>query len=326
MKARPVCNWQAQVDTKEKCNVRSHYARGCILWEFTMRILVTGGSGFIGRVLVRHLIEAGHKVRVVDRAYAAIPEADLHVANLCQAEPVYGALKDIEAVVHFGNHSNQARGSAQTVIGENTQMNANVFQAMADMKITRVIYASSVQAMTGWPGPNFCDMPAPPHALPVDGDTPPYPGNAYGLSKVLAEEMLRYYARVYSFSAVALRLPVIIAGQNQQWREHFIVDDRGRKREFGGWLWVDDVASLVLAILASNLPGFRIYHPSGALPDCLPDAESLARKYLPDSPRRNPGKPLACLIDTSRITEQTGWIPTPFDQLPERSRMDMMQR
>lgn len=289
-----------------------------------MHILVTGGNGFIGRVLVHHLLEAGHQVRVIDRTYSTIPGAEMHVIDLCRPEPVYEALKEIEAVVHFGNHSNQGRGTAQTVLGENSLMNTNVFQAMADMEISRVIYASSVQAVTGWPGPGFRDMPHPPHPLPIDGDTPPFPGNVYGLSKVLGEEMLRYYSRVHGFSATVLRLPLIIPGLLPQWREHLTMADPGRRHEFSGWLWVEDVARLVAAIFSRNLPGFRIYHPSGPSPDKTSSPEELARTHLPDAPRRNPGRPLTSLIDISRITEETGWVPTPLDKIPERTRKDLM--
>ncbi|AHF90246.1 nucleoside-diphosphate sugar epimerase [Opitutaceae bacterium TAV5] len=283
-----------------------------------MNILVTGGSGKIGKVIVRHLLETGHAVRSLDRSYVPVAGAQVLVVDMRQPEAIYAAMEGVDAVVHFGNHSNLGRALPQVVLGENLTINANVCQAAVEIGIERMIFASSVQAMAGWPGPEFGDLPMPPHALPVDGDTPAYPGNCYGLSKALTEDMLRYYTRVHDLSAVALRLPIVIHGRPKRWREFLTMEDGGRRKEWGGWIWTEDVARLVSAILASDLPGFRVYHPSGPLPAGTAGAEEIASTYYPDAPRREPGKPLSCLIDVSRITDETGWKPTPLEDLPER--------
>ncbi|MDR1283262.1 MAG: NAD(P)-dependent oxidoreductase [Opitutaceae bacterium] len=283
-----------------------------------MNILVTGGSGKIGRVIVRHLLEAGHAVRSLDRSYFPVPGAQMLVVDMRQPEGVYAAMEGVDAVAHFGNHSNLGRAASQVVLGENMTINANICQAAIETGVKRIVFASSVQAVAGWPGPAFGDMPMPPHALPVDGDTPAYPGNCYGLSKALTEEMLRYYARVHGLSAVALRLPIVIPARPKQWPEFLTMRDEGRRKEWGGWVWTEDVARLTGAILASDLPGFRIYHPTGPLPVGSPGAEEIATTYLPDAPRREPGKPLECLIDIGRITRETGWVPTPPEEVPER--------
>ncbi len=278
-----------------------------------MRIVITGGTGFLGTHTAALVVASGHEVVVVDSKPAEIPGAKFVQANLLDREAARAFLLGADAVVHLGNHNNARCADARTVLTENTAMNANVFYAAIEHGIRHVVFASSIQAMSG--GPPMPDLRylRPPArrmpALPVDGDTPAHAGNAYGLSKIFGEQLLAQLAHQHELQAIAVRFPWLAAPtQNVSLSlEHALV--HYREVELFCWLRVEAAARLLLACVTSPLPGFRVYQPTEPLPPDWPDAETLARDFLADAPRRHPGQPLTCLVDISRITLETGWTP-----------------
>lgn len=285
-----------------------------------MRIVVTGGSGFLGSRTVSFLAAAGHQVVSVDATPSSEPGVEWHVADLRRRESPYGFLRGAAALIHLANHSHSRKADAQTVLAENTAMNTNVFQSAVELGVGRLVFASSVQAMSGGPLQTSQEYPEPPERrlppLPVTGDSPAHAGNTYGLSKVFGELLLAHYVEHARVEAVAIRFPFINgqAGAVPKW---FHPRARHLAAEFFGWLWIDDAARLLLACTtAPSLPGFRIYHPSGPLPADWPSAEALAGTHLADAPRRRPGEPLDTLIDNSALAHELGWRATP---LPKHS-------
>lgn len=282
-----------------------------------MRIVVTGGSGFLGARTVSILAAAGHEVVSVDATPSAEPGVEWHVADLRRRESPYTFLRGAEIVVHLANHSNARKADAQTVLAENTAMNVNVFQAAAELGVRRLIFASSIQAMSGGPLVPGDAYPAAPArrlpALPVDGTTPARAGNTYGQSKIFGELLLARHAEFDGLETVAIRFP-FISRDPRRMLNWFKADNPYGAAEFYGWLWVDDAARLLLACAsATSLPGFRVYHPAGPLPPAWPDAETLAQTYLADAPRRDPGSRLAHLVDISALSRELGWTPTGWE-------------
>lgn len=215
-----------------------------------MNILVTGGSGRIGRYVMRDLAAAGHTVTNADLApFPNLPGSFLRV-DLTDPGDVYQALAytKSEAVVHLGAWANAGVVPDTRTYGDNVRGAYNVFQACADLGIRRIVYASSAQVY-GFAG-------APPVYAPVDEDHPLRPVNSYALAKVAAEQAADYFIHnfgleILSFRFMGVRMPNEIGPE---------IDQMAQDPASGAWLlWTrtdarDAAKACRLAIEAANPP------------------------------------------------------------------------
>lgn len=276
-----------------------------------MNILVTGAAGHIGSVTCRYLHSQGHQVRATDMRLAKDSPVPIQVADLTIGEACYPLVQGMDALVHLGNIPNGWGRDPQKLLHDNVTNNMNIFQAATEAGVTKIVFASTVQVISGRRRLRRDQEPVPSSLtyLPLDGDTPPNPGNAYGLSKQLTEEMLRYFCRWNTLSAVAVRLPWV---GEQSWINHVHDEDDHwgfNADEAFSYLEINDAARLFEAILKADLPGFRIYFASGKDNQRHKPAKDLADKYLAGVPRRKDLADAKSLIDISRITAETGWEP-----------------
>ena len=167
-----------------------------------MRILVTGGAGYVGSVSVERLLDAAHEVVVLDDLStghrAAVPEgARLVVGSYADAAVVDKLLaaERIDAILHCGARSlvgesvrEPARYYAQNVVG-----GVALLDAARRADVRRLVF-SSTAAVYGIPD-----------ATPIDEDAPLRPINAYGETKRAFEGALRTYAVAYGLRSVSLR-------------------------------------------------------------------------------------------------------------------------
>ncbi len=227
-----------------------------------MNALVTGATGHLGFHACRTLAEAGHTVRATDREFRAGLPMRVEIADLLDQPACYRLLEGVEAVVHLGNHPAFRGRDAQRVFNENMAMNMNVFQAAADVGVKKIIFASSVQVISG----NRDEHEPPggqcPPYLPMDGDVPPNPGNPYALSKQLGEQMLAYFARQAGIVCVAIRLPWLVNDDHLAWIKANPPRSPGGRGEAFTFLHFQDAASLLQAVLDAPLTGFRVYFPA----------------------------------------------------------------
>ncbi len=291
-----------------------------------MRIVVTGGSGLLGSHTVPALVAAGHSVVSVDTTPSRASGVEWHVADLRRRETPYTFLRGADVLVHLANHSNASKGDAQTVLSENVAMNVNVFQAALELGVRRVIFSSSVQAVSDGPVYPRQEYPAVHERrlapLPYDGESRARAGNTYGQSKIIGENLLAYYVEQSrgAMEGVSLRLP-LLAREPSRMRKWFTPQHPYAISELFSWLWLEDAARLIQACAeAKSLPGCRTYFPTGPLPPDWPDAETLASTYLADAPRRRPGEKLECVIDISAITRDLGWTPTPWSAIADEPK------
>jgi len=168
-----------------------------------VRVLVTGGGGFIGSNLVHGLLEQGHSVRVLDnfstgnRANLDDVEADIELVEgeLRSYERVHAATRGVEVVFHQGALPSVPRSVQDplTTNAVNVEGTVNVLLAARDEQVRRVVFASS-SSVYGNSG-----------TLPRREDAAPDPISPYAVAKLAAERYCVSASRVYPLEAVALR-------------------------------------------------------------------------------------------------------------------------
>jgi nucleoside-diphosphate-sugar epimerase len=168
-----------------------------------VRVLVTGGGGFIGSNLVRALLERGDDVRVLDnfstgnRANLAdlAGEVEIVEGELRSYERVHAATRGVEVVFHQGALPSVPRSVQDplTTGAVNVEGTLNVLLAARDEAVRRVVFASS-SSVYG----NSDELPR------VETQNPD-PISPYGVSKLAAERYCVSFSRVYPLETVALR-------------------------------------------------------------------------------------------------------------------------
>jgi UDP-glucose 4-epimerase len=165
-----------------------------------MRVLVTGGAGFIGSVTVAQLQDRGHDVLVIDdlsRGHLDVVPPGVRVIKADVGEPdrYRAALDGIDACVHFAAsiEAGESMKRPEAFFSNNTAATLRLLEALTDAGIRRFVM-SSTAAVYGNPV-----------RVPIAEDDPTVPTNAYGASKLLIEGALGWLAQLRGMSCVALR-------------------------------------------------------------------------------------------------------------------------
>jgi UDP-glucose 4-epimerase len=167
-----------------------------------MKILVTGGAGYIGSVVAEDLLRAGHQVIVLDNLSRGHREAVSENAELVVGELADRPLLDrllqsraIEAVMHFAAliEAGESMKAPEEFFRNNTANALTLLEAMLAAKVNRFVF-SSTAALFGNPD-----------RTPIQEDDPVHPTNAYGESKLLVERMLAWFHQIHGLRYAALR-------------------------------------------------------------------------------------------------------------------------
>ncbi len=166
-----------------------------------MRVLVTGGAGYIGSHMVKLLVEKGAQVSVLDDLSTghadAVKGCEFVQGDIADIPAVKDLLKKkrIEGVIHFAASSLVGESMADPLKYYRRNVGATValVQAMVDEKVSRIVF-SSTAAVYGDPV-----------RTPIDEDHPKNPVNPYGGSKLAIERMLSDCSTAYGLGVVVLR-------------------------------------------------------------------------------------------------------------------------
>lgn len=167
-----------------------------------MRILVTGGAGYIGSVVAAQLVAAGHNVVVYDNLSKgnrdAVPrQAKLIVGDVGDRTCLDAALQDgnIDSVVHFAAwiEAGESMKEPERFFRNNTANALVLLEAVLAHHVPRFVF-SSTAALYGNPVRS-----------PISESDPLQPTNAYGESKLLVERMLDWFFRIHGLSYASLR-------------------------------------------------------------------------------------------------------------------------
>ena len=167
-----------------------------------MKILVTGGAGYIGSICVEQLLDAGHTVSVFDNLTeghrkAVDPRAPLLVGDLQQRSDIEGAMEKVrpDAVMHFAANAlvGESMQNPSKYFRNNVAAGVNLLDAMMAVGVKRFVFSST------------CATFGTPDRVPIDESLPQRPINPYGESKLMFEKVLRWYDEIHGLKYVALR-------------------------------------------------------------------------------------------------------------------------
>lgn len=312
-----------------------------------MRLLVTGGAGYIGSVVAAQLVAAGHDVTVLDDLSTghadAVPAGAKFVhGDIRSAETVFSVVDGIEGVLHFAAKSLVPESVAQPdrYWHDNLGGTLALLDAMRLAQVGTIVFSSTASVY------------GEPERVPIEESAPTRPQNPYGESKLAVDTALAEHARMHGFGAVSLRyFNVAGAHRNEagDWlserhlvETHLIpnilaIADRqaGHVSIFGAdyptadgscirdYLHVSDLAAAHLLALAAAAPSqHKIYNLGSGTGytnlEVLAACREVTGREIPaEIAARRPGDVAVLVASSDRINTDLGWRP-------ERGLLDMV--
>lgn len=292
-----------------------------------MRVLVTGGTGFIGSYVTRLLLARGDHVV----AYDLTPDQNtlqriLSAAEVAQVEIVPGDVTDLphlaattkrlrpERLIHLAYLLTTAsQDNPALALHVNCVGTTNVFEVARLLDVPRVVWASSIAV--------FGRRSAGPDGV-VANDALHDPATIYGACKSLNERFARHYARASALDLVGLRFPIVygpgrLRGGGQfvhELMERPALGQPGRAPfadEMVNWGYVEDIARAILAAVDAAAPRARLYTIGGEVAT-VREAAQHVRALLPEADLTlavDGTTGLLALFDTAPAQEELGWEP-----------------
>ena len=167
-----------------------------------MKILITGGAGYIGSFMVKSAIDKGYEVLVVDSLERGHEEsidvkAKVIIGDLKDKKFVEGLFSEskFDAVVHFAGYISMAESVINPYLYFNNNVNAslNVIESMVRQRVNNFIFSSTAGVYGS------------PIKTPITEDHPKNPTNPYGESKLMVEKILAWYRKIYGLNFMCLR-------------------------------------------------------------------------------------------------------------------------
>ena len=301
-----------------------------------MRILVTGGAGYIGSVVTEELLAAGHEVVVYDNLSkghraAVHPDARFVRGDLMEGDLLRATFREqrTEAVIHM---------AADALVGEsvtnpskyyrnNLVAGLSLLDAMRDEKVPRLVFSST------------CATYGEPARVPMDETLPTNPLNPYGQSKLAFEGALKWYGPAYGMHYVALRyfnaagatarfgeqhdpeshiIPIVLQAAAGKRSHVEIYGDDYPTRDgtcIRDYIHIVDLARahvLALSILdeRSAIYNLGCGGDGYTVKEVIDTARAVTGRDIPVrvGPRR-PGDPAALVATSEKIQRELGWRP-----------------
>jgi nucleoside-diphosphate-sugar epimerase len=275
------------------------------------KVIVTGGSGKLGRACVKDLIEHGYEVINADAvapAEALCPFVKVDVGDMAQVLELMAGMdwdhhRGVDAVVHLAAIPMPGKQPNAEVFALNTVSTYNVFESARRLGIRNVVWASS-ETLLGLP---YDVMPP---YLPVDEECPARPETAYSLSKLMGEELAKQFCRWDpELKIIGLRLSNVM----EPWEyEQFPAFERAAaSRKFNLWGYIDarDGAQAIRLSLQSTLKGAHAFVVANADTVMTRATGELVAEFFPNVPFKGSKAGNATLLSIEKARKVLGYDP-----------------
>ncbi len=289
-----------------------------------MKILVTGGAGFIASHLVDKLIEKGHQVVIVDNLSSGKkenlnPKAKFYKIDI-QSPEIFGLFEKEkpETVFHYAAQID-VRKSVENPI-EDAKINIlgslNILESCQKFGVKKIIFASSGGAMYG----DTDIIPTPESQLEK-------PESPYGITKLAIEKYLHFYKKTFGLDYTALRLANVYGPRQNSKGEAGVIAifcDRmlkneeviinGDGKQTRDYLFVDDAIEAAILSLESSLGKNPVYNLGRGIETSVNEIYKLLVKEIGKdiTPQYGPakkGEQLRSCLDFSKIKKELNWQP-----------------
>jgi UDP-glucose 4-epimerase len=305
-------------------------------WEKFLKILVTGGAGYIGGTVALRLLAAGHKVLIYDNFCHGhrdlVPAGtQLIEGDIADRERLTRILRDeqVDGVMHFAAliEAGESMKHPEIYFRSNTASTLSLLEAMLAAGVDRLVF-SSTAAVYGEP-----------KSTPIEEDAVLAPTNPYGESKLLVEHMLTWLNRIHGLRYASLRYFNVAGAVEGRGEAHepeshlipLILDVAlGRRKSikiFGkdyptpdgtcirDYVHVGDLADAhILAFEGLSARSRLIYNVGNGQGFSVREVVDAVRRVtghpipVVEEPRRD-GDPAVLVASSKRIMEELGWKP-----------------
>ncbi|PLR80341.1 NAD(P)-dependent oxidoreductase [Bacillus canaveralius] len=272
-----------------------------------MKVVVTGAAGKIGRWTVRTILEAGHDVTASDRKLREESASKKFIqAELRDYGQVCQLLSGSDAVVHLGNIPTDVRNTSQAIFENNMLVNFNILEACKDLKIPKLVWASS-ETVLGYPF-----VPDELSYLPVDEEHPTIVKSSYAMAKRLTEILGEMYHKVTNTQIVTLRFANMY--EPDEYEKIPIIhwnDEQKEIQKKNAWAYCDvrDASRACLLALEKDNLGNEIFHitaPDTIMPDLSQD---LVNRFFPNVPLKRDIQGNETLMAIDKARQILGYEP-----------------
>ena len=271
-----------------------------------MKIAVTGSSGRVGRAIVAMALAEGHTVVGMDRVPATPDQAHAgftaHVLEMTGYDAVLAAMTGCDTLIHMAAIPGPFQHPDPVVHNGNVVGSYNALRAAAELGMTRVVQASSVNAIGG----AYSRQPRYDY-FPVDELHPTYNEDPYSLSKWICEAQGDSFVRRYENMKIAsLRFHAVMNGLSD-----FDQNDPNLEPAFGkvmwGWTSYDAAARASLLGLTADFEGHQVFYI--VAPEIMRNRPSLdlIKQYFPNVPLRVDFSGQRGFFDCSKAERLLGW-------------------
>lgn len=302
-----------------------------------MKILVTGGAGYVGSACLRHLVEMGHEPVAIDNLVeghpSAVAGAPLHVGDIHDTEFIIDALKGsgAEAVMHFAAATNVGESveNPEYHYHNNVGGTLSLLKAMREAGVKRMLFSSTCATYGMSP------------KVPMSEDAVQDPASPYARTKLAVEWMIRDFSEAYGLGFTLLRYfnaagasPCGKFGEYHDPETHLIplvlevpLGRRAHIKVFGDdyptedgtcirdYIHIDDLASAHLLAIEATSPATREVFNVGTGTGCsVFEIIEACRKVVGQDiayevADRRPGDPPALVADPAKLKTALSWEP-----------------
>ena len=270
------------------------------------RVLVTGASGRVGRHVVDALL-GDWEVTVLDLA-PPVQDVAFIEGNVLDLDTVRASMAGQDAVIHLAAIDIGVPAEPEAYFGTNVMGTWNAVQAAREAGIRKVVLASSISAV----GVGEMRSDFPPEYLPIDEAHAMKPAHAYGVSKLVVEDIARAFALEGDMSITCLR-PVAVIVESNLRRAVERAEDPGHPW-LAAYVTGEDTGRAFAAALDHGAPFDAMFIAADDSASAVPTLERLAGVYGAAPPARDSEwferDPCASPVDATRAKQRLRWRPT----------------